>query len=134
MYRIVAGIDTDTDRAEGVGRTLAEMPFEEAEVVLVHVFEENPEGAGVGQVGSVSHVEKILTERADFEVTPVGKSGDPAAGLLDTAEEFDANLLCVAGRKRTPTGKAIFGSVTQDVILDSTYPVVVCDDQWPGDE
>ena len=123
MYSIVAGIDSDTERAEAIGKTVAEM------VVLVHVFEENREGAGVRQVGSISHVENILEEQDALEVMSVGKSGDPATAVLQAADDHDANLVCVAGRKRTPTGKAIFGSVTQEVILDSNYPVLVCDTQ-----
>jgi len=82
MYSIVAGIDSDTDRAEAIGNTIAEMPLEEARVVLVHVFEDNREGAGVRQVGAVSHVEDILEEQDALEVTSVGKSGDPATRRL----------------------------------------------------
>lgn len=127
MYTIVAGIDTDTKRAEAIGGTIAAMPLDGARVVLVHVFDENPEGAGVGQVGAVNHARTILEESGQFEISMVGKSGSPAPGILESAEEHDADVICVAGRKRTPTGKAVFGSVTQDVILDTRYPVLVCD-------
>jgi len=127
MYTIVAGIDTDTERAEAIGETVAAMPLDGARVVLVHVFDENPEGAGVGQVGAVNHVRSILEGSGQFEVSMVGRSGSPADGILGAAEEYDADMICVAGRRRTPTGKAVFGSVTQDVILDTRYPVLVCD-------
>ena len=112
-----------------VPKIITTITIREARVVLVHVFEENREGAGVRQVGSISHVENILEEQDALEVTSVGKSGDPATAVLQAADDHDANLVCVAGRKRTPTGKAIFGSVTQEVILDSNYPVLVCDTQ-----
>jgi hypothetical protein len=42
----VAGIDTDTDRAEAVGQTLAEMPFEEAEAVLDSTYPVVVSGTG----------------------------------------------------------------------------------------
>jgi nucleotide-binding universal stress UspA family protein len=112
-----------------VPKIITTITIREARVVLVHVFEENREGAGVRQVGSISHVENILEEQDALEVMSVGKSGDPATAVLQAADDHDANLVCVAGRKRTPTGKVIFGSVTQEVILDSNYPVLVCDTQ-----
>lgn len=127
MYTIVAGIDSDTDRAEAIGQTIAAMPLEDARVVLVHVFDENPEGAGVSQVGAVSHVRTMLEESTQFEISMVGKSRSPADEIMHTAEEHDADVICVAGRKRTPTGKVVFGSVTQDIILNTGYPVLVCD-------
>jgi nucleotide-binding universal stress UspA family protein len=39
--------------------------------------------------------------------------------------EVDADLVVVGARKRTPVGKAVFGSVTQSVVLDSPVPVTV---------
>lgn len=127
MYTIVAGVDTDTERAEAIGTTIAAMPMEGAQVVLVHVFDENTEGAGVNQVGAVNHIESILEEGGQYDVVKVGKSLSPIEGILEAAEDHEADIICVAGRKRTPTGKAIFGSVTQDVVLNTEYPVLVCD-------
>lgn len=45
--------------------------------------------------------------------------------ILDTAADVDADLIVLGGRKRSPADKALFGSVTQSVILESTVPVVV---------
>lgn len=57
-------------------------------------------------------------------VTAVGRVGEPGEEILSLAENVDARYLVIGGRKRTPAGKAIFGSVTQRVILDSERPVV----------
>jgi len=129
MYTIVAGIDTDTDRAESIANTIATMPLGNARVVLVHVFDENSEGAGVSQVGAVNHARDVLEPIDGVEVLLEGKSGDPSAGVLAAAREDGADVICVAGRKRTPTGKALFGSVSQEIILGSEYPVLVCDSE-----
>jgi nucleotide-binding universal stress UspA family protein len=57
-------------------------------------------------------------------VEPVGRIGDPASTIVAEVEAVDPRYLVVGGSKRSPTGKAIFGSVTQSVILNAECPVV----------
>jgi nucleotide-binding universal stress UspA family protein len=61
------------------------------------------------------------------EATPVttkGLVGEPAEEIQDEAERLDARFVVVGGRKRSPVGKAVFGSVAQAVILNTDRPVV----------
>lgn len=70
---------------------------------------------------------EIATEAAADLAGPVesvGLVGDPEDEVVAYAEAEDARYLVVAGRKRSPAGKAVFGSVTQSVILNATCPVV----------
>ena len=60
----------------------------------------------------------------DAEVDARGRVGDPAAEILDLASSVDPAYLVLGGRKRSPVGKALFGSVTQSVLLEATQPVV----------
>lgn len=53
-----------------------------------------------------------------------GDVGDPDALLLDIASSVDASYLVVGSRKRSPVGKALFGSTTQALLLDAAQPVV----------
>jgi nucleotide-binding universal stress UspA family protein len=55
---------------------------------------------------------------------PLGPVTTDADELLAAAKSIDANAICISGRRRRPTGKAVFGSVTQDVILGSDRPVL----------
>ena len=57
-------------------------------------------------------------------VEALGRVGDPTEEILAVAEEFDARYVVVGGRRRSPVGKALFGSTTQEVLLDSDRPVV----------
>lgn len=58
------------------------------------------------------------------EVRGLGKVGDPSATILEQADALGARYIVIGGRRRSPAGKAIFGSVTQSVLLDSSIPVV----------
>lgn len=53
-----------------------------------------------------------------------GRVGEPVEEVLADAERLDARYLVVGGRKRTPVGKAVFGSMTQSVLLSADRPVV----------
>jgi len=71
-----------------------------------------------------SRVRTTLDGRDRSSVTPVGKVGDPVEEILKRAANSGARFVVIGGRKRSPTGKAIFGSVTQSVLLESDCPTV----------
>ena len=125
MYTIVAGIDTDTDRAKRIANEIAGLPIDGVQAVLAHSFGRNPEGASIDQIAAARRARELL-EANDVEVLFEERSGDAASGIISVADEYDADLVCVAGRERSPAGKAVFGSVTQEVILNTHRPVLVC--------
>lgn len=63
-------------------------------------------------------------ESADIEAKSVGRMGDPKDVILQYAADNGARYIVVGTRKRSPTGKALFGSVSQSVLLNSSCPVV----------
>lgn len=69
----------------------------------------------------------IAAEEADDLDVPfeaVGRMGDAAEVIVNHATDQNARYIVVSGRKRSPAGKAIFGSVTQSVLLKADCPVV----------
>ncbi|AXR79275.1 universal stress protein [Natrarchaeobaculum sulfurireducens] len=54
----------------------------------------------------------------------IGLVGDAAEVIRRYAEEHDAEYIVVSGRKRRPLGQALFGSVTQSLLLNANCPVV----------
>jgi nucleotide-binding universal stress UspA family protein len=125
MYDVLIGIDNAEDnRAVAQAEAIADIPAEEDSVTahLCHVFQENPEGASVHQISAVRRARETL-EEAGINCVHYEASGDPTDELLAAADDIDADAICVSGRKRRPTGKAVFGSVTQDIILGADRPI-----------
>jgi nucleotide-binding universal stress UspA family protein len=61
----------------------------------------------------------------DVEYDAIGRVGDERDQILDSANDLDCDHVFLAGRKRSPTGKALFGDRTQAVILDFDGAVTV---------
>jgi len=126
MYEVLIGIDNEANRrAVAQAEAVADLSHAADELTahLCHVFQENPEGASVHQLSAVRRARETL-EAAGVTCVHHEASGNPADELLAAAADVDVNAICVSGRKRSPTGKAMFGSVTQDVVLGSDRPVL----------
>jgi len=126
MYQIIVGIDEDEAHAKLCAEEVVGMPGDGSEkhVTLIHSFTDNPSGASATQLAPVREASDVLDEAGvDYDVTE--SSGDPAEAIIDAADEVDADLIVIGGRKRSPAGKALFGSVTQTVILNAGRPVMV---------
>lgn len=127
MVRILVALDDELRQARAQTNAIADITQSAtgAEVHILHVFDDNPEGASVHQLEAVREASDRL-EELGVEVNLLEASGSAADEVLRYAEEYDVDQICVGGRKRSPTGKALFGSVTQDVILGTHRPVLVC--------
>lgn len=105
--------------------------------LCTYTREEGYEGAL--SVGTAKRREGRLKERAETIVTevkeradeegvdclPVVQSGDPTEVLLDYIDDEDIDVVVIGARKRSPTGKLLFGSMTQSLILHADVPVMV---------
>ncbi|WP_076148734.1 universal stress protein [Natrinema saccharevitans] len=111
MYQVVIPIDTNEERAmhavdEGSRVTSDELYDPDDLPTAVRVARDELEDIGI-------------------ETEVVRRHGDPADEIIEYADSVDADVLVVPTRKRSPVGKAVFGSVTQDVILETNRPVTV---------
>jgi nucleotide-binding universal stress UspA family protein len=125
MYEVLVPIDQDESRAIAQAKAVAALPSAGTDVTahLIHIFSDNPTGASVTQVAAVRRAREVL-EDAGVEYVLDEESGSPAEEIVERADELDVDAICVAGRKRSPTGKALFGSVSQNVILETDRTVL----------
>lgn len=140
MYRIVLPVDGDearANRATAVIKSLSGLD-REAEVHVLNVFEpidarDDSGGPGLNAEElydrsrppqTVLEVESALKE-AGLDVNTHRRLGKPAEEILNFVDEIDADHVVIAGRSRSPVGKIIFGSVAQQVLLDSPVPVTL---------
>jgi nucleotide-binding universal stress UspA family protein len=75
---------------------------------------------------AATFAEKVAAETLDdtADVSGVGRVGDPVEQTISVLEETDPRYLVIGGRRRSPAGKAVFGSKTQDILLRSPIPVM----------
>lgn len=73
---------------------------------------------------------EIAREVADTTLDSVagiefrGRVGNVTEEILEEAERVDARYIVAGGRRRTPVGKAVFGSTVQSILLNAERPVV----------
>lgn len=130
----------DKDRIESLAEATAEVAEPTgALVVLAHVFTEaefeevlarldfDPDSdTDVDEVArrhsTIRDLEDHLSATGvDIEVR--GAIGDHGESIVELAESVGADRVIVGGRKRSPTGKAVFGSTAQEVLLNAPCPV-----------
>ena len=145
MYRLLVAVDENEGRAAAQVDALLSLPGDpdDLSVTVLHVYEgidTQPDEAGpkfledlteslpdIRDVpGSVELVEDRLAE-AGVTTERREMAGSPADAITQVAEELDADAILLSVEKRSPVGKVVFGSVSQQVILEADRPVIIAD-------
>jgi nucleotide-binding universal stress UspA family protein len=142
VYRVLLPVGENEEQARTAAEIASNLPNAEetVEVVVLNVFEEFDVTGEGGQVKSEDVWDEsdypdsvaIVEEYLDARVASSSKRrehGDVAKKILAVADEIDADTIVMCGRKRSPTGKVLFGSTTQSVMLSATCPVTVSFDK-----
>lgn len=138
MYRVLIPVGGDSEHVLAAADAVASLPnaAEEVEAVILNVyegFEVSGEGGRVDSEDvwneenypeSVDVVEDRLTE-AGISTSRRREHGDSADTIVEVAAELDVDSVTMSGRRRSPTGKMLFGSTTQSVLLGADRPVTV---------
>jgi len=67
---------------------------------------------------------RLDASRVDHEIKQLVRGKEAAEELVEVAAELDASLLVIGLRRRTPTGKLLFGSQAQRILLEAECPVL----------
>lgn len=72
-----------------------------------------------------SDVEAVISrlEEAGIKTEIRGSIGADGQAYVEMAEQFEADIIVLQGKSRSPTGKAVFGSVPQEIMLNAPCPV-----------
>lgn len=136
---LIAVSNTDERRLDRLAGAASDAVDADGRVVVLHVFgaeryDELTEQLNLPSEGEAAPddlarrhgVASGITERLaddEVEVSVRGAVGDEAEAILELAESVGADQIVIGGRRRSPSGKAIFGSTAQTVLLEADCPV-----------
>lgn len=133
---VLCAVDDDefSDAVVSRAHELAEA-FDD-ELVVLHVMtqerfdarsENQPEYYVDEGANDAANRAETIAERAipdSDRIVPKGRVGTPDEEIIDAADRYEPRYLVLGGRKRSPVGKALFGSITQSVLLQVETPTV----------
>jgi nucleotide-binding universal stress UspA family protein len=116
-------------------------PADDVTAIVLHVFDDDEVASTVSNLdvdgdvdvddlaerksGVSAAIDRLDEAAVDYRVRGVVQEESPSSAILSVADDEDVDRIYMYSRKRSPTGKAVFGSELQDVLLDATVPVVV---------
>jgi nucleotide-binding universal stress UspA family protein len=143
MYHVLLPIDIEGDRARSQVALLESLPIDADEITatVLHVYESvdaPADEAGSAVIDEINEsieelrgvpdsVELVAARLDELGITNdrVLHVGDPAEAIQSVARDRDVDAIVLGMRKRSPVGKALFGSVSQTVLLNTDRPVIV---------
>lgn len=123
---IVVGYVPTAEGAAALDRAITEAQRNQSRLVIINssrgdalVDKRYVQAEGLNAV-----TERLEREGVEHLVLQPVRGHDAANEVLDAAEKYDADLIVIGLRKRTPVGKLIMGSTAQQILLEASCPVL----------
>ena len=129
IHRVLVPVDFSGASAAAVRMAVA-IATPGKEIVLLHVAEPGPGGKeSAGRRAELSaQARALLPPGAETRVrasVEIAQSSDVPKAILQAAERFDAELVCMGTRGLKGLARALMGSVAEAVVRDSPRPVLL---------
>lgn len=136
IEHILVAVGEEEQNASAIAEHVAEIATGVgAEVTLFRAFTEGEFSDWLDEMGydSAQPVElaqrhRVVNEMANIlrdsnvKLTVEARVGPPAESVVDYVEQNEVDHVFLGGRRRSPTGKALLGSVGQQVLLRVDTP------------
>lgn len=144
MYTALVPVDSSETRARRAANAVTSLPgtAKDLQVVILSVSEVKQQPWFVeaeintaetdideSDVPDSVDVAYDIVNNYGTQVEKRYEHGEPAKRILAVADEIMADTIVMCGRRKSPTGKALFGSVTQSVMLESSCPMHIIVDE-----
>jgi nucleotide-binding universal stress UspA family protein len=129
MNVIVFGYVLQRPEAEAaLQRAIDEARHREAKLVVLHSARGGV-NEDVEEVVAYRNAFEKLDEQLgnagiEYELREFVKGNSVATDVLELAEETDAEMIVIGLRRRSPVGKLVLGSNAQDIMLNTSRPVL----------
>lgn len=134
MYQVLMPVDDTVERGIAQARSIANIPYasDEVESLVLYVFtdedsldpESDEPARNPTDIEAIKQVTAFLDDHGiEYELRK--DRDDPVEAILDYDEENDLDAIVMGGRKRSPGGKVLFGSVTHSVLMNTDTPITI---------
>ena len=118
---VLATFQQTPEGQAAVAAAIAEARLRGTDVVVLSA----PAPAGGAAVHTLTDIDPALDAvGVTVQVRAAVRPDDLAGEVVDLATELAADLIVIGLRRRSPVSKVFFGSVAQDVLLNSSVPVL----------
>lgn len=137
-HHILVPVDESAEAAAALEHAVEFHP--DAKITLLHVIEYTEKKTSLSRGGrgqdegwyaakredATELLESVRdsVDRQQVDIETVIEDGDPAPEIVAFADEHNIDAIVMGIRQRSPTGKVIFGSTAQSVLLSADCPVV----------
>ena len=112
-----------------LSHAVQEAKYRDTDLAVLHVVNSalDADREEAYRLGVSDEIERAVGKDTDivWKLHLKNVSGDIGDALVDLTDRLRPDLLVLGARRRSPVGKALFGSIAQTIILEASVPVLV---------